>query len=190
MAGDDWQKFANLRAYYGFMWGYPGKKLLFMGQEFAQRARMERGARRSTGTCSTSPPHEGVQPPGARPQPALPRHARRCMQRDCEAEGFDWLIVDDTRELGLRLAAQGAGRSRRSRSISNFTPVPRDGYRRAAAAGRRAGARSSTPTPPSTAARGMGNLGGVDAERRRRTASAHADAAAARDDHAGTAIAN
>ncbi len=36
MAGDDWQKFANLRAYYGFMWGYPGKKLLFMGQEFAQ----------------------------------------------------------------------------------------------------------------------------------------------------------
>ena len=37
MSGDDWQKFANLRAYYGFMWGYPGKKLLFMGQEFAQR---------------------------------------------------------------------------------------------------------------------------------------------------------
>ena len=45
MAGDDWQKFANLRAYYAFMWGYPGKKLLFMGQEFAQRERMERGAR-------------------------------------------------------------------------------------------------------------------------------------------------
>ena len=37
MSGDDWQKFANLRAYYAFMWGYPGKKLLFMGQEFAQR---------------------------------------------------------------------------------------------------------------------------------------------------------
>ncbi|TIQ02539.1 MAG: 1,4-alpha-glucan branching enzyme, partial [Mesorhizobium sp.] len=37
MAGDDWQKFATLRAYYAFMWGYPGKKLLFMGQEFAQR---------------------------------------------------------------------------------------------------------------------------------------------------------
>ena len=47
MAGDDWQKFANLRAYYAFMWGYPGKKLLFMGQEFAQRNEWseEQGAR-------------------------------------------------------------------------------------------------------------------------------------------------
>jgi len=37
MPGDHWQHFANLRAYYGFMWGHPGKKLLFMGQEVAQR---------------------------------------------------------------------------------------------------------------------------------------------------------
>ena len=37
MSGDDWQQFAALRAYYAFMWGWPGKKLLFMGQEFAQR---------------------------------------------------------------------------------------------------------------------------------------------------------
>ena len=52
MAGDDWQKFANLRAYYGFMWGYPGKKLLFMGQEFAQRQRMERSAGARLGSAA------------------------------------------------------------------------------------------------------------------------------------------
>lgn len=51
MSGDDWQKFANLRSYYAFMWGYPGKKLLFMGQEFAQWSEWSERAR-STGTCA------------------------------------------------------------------------------------------------------------------------------------------
>ena len=71
MAGDDWQKFANLRAYYAFMWGYPGKKLLFMGQEFAQRARMERGAcaRLASARPCAAPRHAAA---GARPQLSLP----------------------------------------------------------------------------------------------------------------------
>ena len=114
MPGDDWQKFANLRAYYAFMWGYPGKKLLFMGQEFAPGRGMDGGARprlvaarhrRRTAACrrwcatSTS---------STASTPAL--HAR-----DCEGEGFEWLIADDAAQLGLCLAAQGAGRSRRWR---------------------------------------------------------------------------
>ena len=128
MAGDDWQKFANLRAYYAFMWGYPGKKLLFMGQEFAQGARMVRGARRSTGGCSTSPPTRACRAwcatstASTATRPAL--HAR-----DCEGEGFEWLIADDSAELGLRLAAQGARTPAPVAVISNFTPVPRTGYR-------------------------------------------------------------
>ena len=60
MAGDDWQKFATLRAYYGLMWGYPGKKLLFMGQEFAQRREWnEEGALDWHLRHSTA--HEGVR---------------------------------------------------------------------------------------------------------------------------------
>ncbi|RUU73935.1 1,4-alpha-glucan branching protein GlgB, partial [Mesorhizobium sp. M7A.T.Ca.TU.009.01.1.2] len=59
MAGDDWQKFATLRAYYAFMWGYPGKKLLFMGQEFAQRREWSE-ARALDWNLLEFRPHRGV----------------------------------------------------------------------------------------------------------------------------------
>src|SRR4029450_5156784 len=86
MAGDDWQKFANLRAYYAFMWGYPGKKLLFMGQEFAQRDEWSE-ARPPDGPLLDHAPPRGVSKLVrdlnyiSRSRPAL--HAR-----DCEPEGF------------------------------------------------------------------------------------------------------
>ncbi len=60
MSGDDWQKFASLRAYYGLMWGYPGKKLLFMGQEFAQRREWSE-ARSLDWDLLDAPAHKGVQ---------------------------------------------------------------------------------------------------------------------------------
>ncbi|KLE35983.1 1,4-alpha-glucan branching protein GlgB [Aurantiacibacter luteus] len=93
MSGDDWQQFANLRAYYGLMWGYPGKKLLFMGQEFAQRREWSEG-RSLDWELTDAPAHAGVQRlvrdlnRAYREYPAL--HAR-----DCEGEGFEWLVVDD-----------------------------------------------------------------------------------------------
>ena len=75
MPGDRWQRFANLRAYFGFMWGHPGKKLLFMGGEFAPGAGVEPRRRASTGTCSTIRYHKGVQTLIRDLNRALPRHS-------------------------------------------------------------------------------------------------------------------
>lgn len=126
MSGDDWQKFANLRAYYGFMWGYPGKKLLFMGQEFAQRSEWSE-ARALDWHLLQHPPHEGMRRLISdlnrlyRSHPAL--HAR-----DCEADGFEWLIVDDTKNsvfAWLRKAPDAPPVA----VVTNLTPLVREDYR-------------------------------------------------------------
>ena len=93
MSGDDWQKFANLRAYYGLMWGYPGKKLLFMGQEFAQRREWSE-KRALDWYLRDAPAHEGVRS-FVRDLNQLYRSRPALHGRDCEGEGFSWLVVDD-----------------------------------------------------------------------------------------------
>lgn len=126
MPGDDWQKFATLRAYYAFMWGYPGKKLLFMGQEFAQRAEWNE-ARALDWWLLDHAPHRGVQRlvrdlnAAYRSRPAL--HAR-----DCEGEGFSWLIVDDAANSVFAWLRKAPGAAPVA-VVSNFTPVPREDYR-------------------------------------------------------------
>ncbi|TIQ21329.1 MAG: 1,4-alpha-glucan branching protein GlgB [Mesorhizobium sp.] len=126
MAGDDWQKFATLRAYYAFMWGYPGKKLLFMGQEFAQRREWSE-ARALDWNLLDFGPHRGVWQTVRdlnylyRSRPAL--HAR-----DCEPEGFSWLIVDDSANSVFAWLRSAPGGNPVA-VIANFTPVPRDDYR-------------------------------------------------------------
>lgn len=126
MAGDDWQKFATLRAYYAFMWGYPGKKLLFMGQEFAQRREWSE-ARALDWNLLEFRLHRGVWQTVRdlnylyRSRPAL--HAR-----DCEPEGFSWLIVDDSANSVFAWLRSAPGGNPVA-VISNFTPVPRDNYR-------------------------------------------------------------
>ncbi|MFI0847654.1 1,4-alpha-glucan branching protein GlgB [Mesorhizobium sp. IMUNJ 23232] len=122
---DDWQKFATLRAYYGFMWGYPGKKLLFMGQEFAQRSEWSE-ERALDWFLLDYAPHRGVRATVRdlnylyRSRPAL--HAR-----DCEPEGFNWLIVDD-RQNSVFAWARNAPEHDPIVVVCNFTPIQRDFY--------------------------------------------------------------
>jgi 1,4-alpha-glucan branching enzyme len=93
MPGDDWQKFANLRAYYAMMWGYPGKKLLFMGQEFAQRREWSE-ERSLDWDLLGSPQHQGVQRL-IKDLNSTYRQFKALHARDCEGEGFEWLQADD-----------------------------------------------------------------------------------------------
>jgi len=125
--GDAWQQFATLRAYYAFMWAHPGKKLLFMGQEFAQGREWNFESGLDWNLLDFGW-HRGVQ--------ALVRDCNReyrsqraLHERDCESEGFRWIVVDDRESsvlAWLRLAGDGAPPVA---VIANFTPVPRTGYR-------------------------------------------------------------
>jgi 1,4-alpha-glucan branching enzyme len=126
MPGDDWQQFANLRAYYAFMWGYPGKKLLFMGQEFAQRQEWSE-AHGLDWELTGAPAHAGVKTLIADLN-RLYRDKTALHARDCEGEGFQWLIADDAANSVFAWLRK-AGDAPPVAVISNFTPVPRDSYR-------------------------------------------------------------
>jgi 1,4-alpha-glucan branching enzyme len=126
MAGDAWQKFAGLRAFYGFMWGYPGKKLLFMGQEFAPWGEWSE-ARSLDWNLLEQAPHRGVQSL-VRDLNHVYRGTPSLHARDCEPEGFEWLVADD-RENSVFAWARHSGEGRPIVVVvSNFTPVPRQGY--------------------------------------------------------------
>ncbi len=127
MPGDEWQRFANLRAYYGFMWGYPGKKLLFMGQEFGQ-GREWNSADQLEWYVLDYAVHRGVRD-CVRDLNRLYRCEPSLHARDCEGEGFRWIVVDDADQsvfAWLRLGGEG---SAPVAVVSNLTPVPRHNYR-------------------------------------------------------------
>jgi 1,4-alpha-glucan branching enzyme len=161
MAGDAWQKFATLRAYYAFMWGYPGKKLLFMGQELAPWSEWTEAGSLDWGLEGHAP-HRGVQSlvrdlnHRYRETPAL--HAR-----DCEPEGFEWLVADDRENSVYAWARHSGAGGPIVAVISNFTPVPRLGYVLPLP---RAGRWREIVNTDATAygGSGMGNMGEVTAE--------------------------
>lgn len=126
MSGDDWQQFANLRAYYALMWSYPGKKLLFMGQEFAQRREWSEERALDWDLCHSAA-HDGVRKL-VRDLNRLYRDRAALHARDCEPEGFEWLVSDDAAHsvfVWLRKAPGAAPIA----VIVNMTPVARMPYR-------------------------------------------------------------
>jgi len=127
MPGDDWQKFANLRAYYGFMWGHPGKKLLFMGQEFAQRAEWNFDRSLDWHLLETAP-HRGVQSL-VRDLNRIYRDTPTLYARDCEAEGFQWIVEQDADQSVFAWVRRGGPDDPPVAVVANMTPVPRQGYR-------------------------------------------------------------
>ena len=127
MAGDDWQKFAGLRAYYGFMWAYPGKKLLFMGQEFAQRREWSHASGLDWELLD-APWHAGIR--------ALIGDLNRLYAnlpalhaRDCEPDGFQWLVAEDADQSVFAWIRRAEAADRPVAVVTNFTPVPRPAFR-------------------------------------------------------------
>ena len=127
MRGDEWQRFANLRAYFGFMWSYPGKKLLFMGGEFAQKREWNHDAGLDWDLLD-QPLHSGMQRlvrelnQAYRGIPALHR-------RDTQSDGFRWVVMDDNAQSVFAYFRFGADGDKPALVVCNFTPVPRPGYR-------------------------------------------------------------
>jgi 1,4-alpha-glucan branching enzyme len=127
MPGDDWRRFAGLRAYFGFMWGYPGKKLLFMGQEFGQwREWAFAGA--LDWNLLDYPRHDGVRQ-AVRDLNRLHRDTPALHARDCEPEGFRWIVVDDKDQSVVAWLRTGESGDAPVVVVCNFTPVPRADYR-------------------------------------------------------------
>ncbi|MCC6738261.1 MAG: 1,4-alpha-glucan branching protein GlgB [Planctomycetia bacterium] len=127
MPGDDWQKFANLRLLFAWMHAQPGKKLLFMGGEFAQRAEWNHESSLDWHLLQHGP-HEGVRRCVAdlnrlhRSEPAL-------HQLDAEPAGFEWIDCDDAPQSVVSLLRHGRAGTKDVAVVLNFTPVPRHGYR-------------------------------------------------------------
>ncbi len=127
MPGDNWQRFANLRAYLGFMWGHPGKKLLFMGGEIAQEHEWSHDGEIDWGALG-DPLRLGVQCL-VRDLNRLYADERALHQRDTVSTGFRWVVGDDRQNSVFAFLRYGDDTAHPILVVCNMTPVPRAGYR-------------------------------------------------------------
>lgn len=130
MPGDLWQKFANLRAFYGFMWGHPGKKLLFMGGEFGQWSEWNFTESLDWHLLSTpSDPHHRQLYDFVGELNAIYQIEPALSALDADAAGFSWIDCRDTDSSVISFQRRSLNEDDTLLFISNFTPVPHHGYR-------------------------------------------------------------
>jgi 1,4-alpha-glucan branching enzyme len=127
MPGDDWQKFANLRLLYGYMYGQPGKKLLFMGDEFAQWNEWNHEASLDWHLL-TSGVHQGVAR-WVEDLNQLYRNEPALYELDLNPAGFGWITANDSDQSVLAFMRRGKSTGSVVLVACNFTPVPRFHYR-------------------------------------------------------------
>jgi 1,4-alpha-glucan branching enzyme len=160
MSGDEWQKFANLRLLYGYMFTLPGKKLLFMGSEFAERREWNHEGQLDWGLLGDER-NQGVinwladLNRAYRQEPSL-------YEKDVQAGGFEWIDCCDWESSIISYLRRGKSDAPGIVVVCNFTPVPRHNYRLGVPVGGR-----WREVLNSDAAyyggSGMGNAGGADA---------------------------
>ena len=127
MPGDDWQKFANLRLLFGYMYVQAAKKVLFMGGEFGQWQEWSHD-RSLDWHLLNNPAHAGIQKWVTdlnqiyRTQPAL-------HQLDCDSQGFEWIDCNDSEQSVVSLIRKGKSGEEVVLVVCNFTPMPRYNYR-------------------------------------------------------------
>ncbi|MFO0582732.1 MAG: 1,4-alpha-glucan branching protein GlgB [Anaeromyxobacter sp.] len=160
MPGDGWQRFANLRLLYAYMWSTPGKKLLFMGGEFGQGR--EWGHERSLDWHLLSDPRHGGLATLVRDLNALMRENPALHALDFEAGGFEWIDANDADASVLTFVRKGPDDAAPLLVALNFTPVPRDVRVGVPRGGRWREVLNSDA--PIYGGSGIGNLGGKDAE--------------------------
>jgi 1,4-alpha-glucan branching enzyme len=127
MPGDDWQKFANLRLLFGLMYGFPGKKLIFMGGEFGQRD--EWNHEKSLDWHLTQyPEHAGIQQ-WITDLNRTYKEESALHQVDFHYSGFEWIDFHDKANSIIALLRKSSDNSEKVIVVYNFTPVPRMNYR-------------------------------------------------------------
>ena len=160
MPGDDWQKFANLRILFGYMYAQPGKKLLFMGGEFGQRREWAHDKTLEWDLLKDDR-HSGIQQ-WITDLNRLYRNEPALYERDFVPAGFEWVDCTDAGSSVISLLRKGKSTDEVVLIVCNFTPVPRPNYRIGAPYG---GFWKEVLNSDATqyGGSGWGNLGGIEA---------------------------